>query len=109
MPFDADASMSHPAIRYGSGIVPLPPITPLSGVKSESLKMTMVACDVEAVVVAAATPNGADARTEKRKREIRLTRHVAPPPMAIDDFFFSSRRRHTRLQGDWSSDVCSSD
>src|SRR3989454_11736249 len=24
-------------------------------------------------------------------------------------FFFSSRRRHTRLQGDWSSDVCSSD
>src|SRR5256885_11510446 len=23
--------------------------------------------------------------------------------------FFSSRRRHTRLQGDWSSDVCSSD
>src|SRR5256885_9857481 len=25
------------------------------------------------------------------------------------DVFFSSRRRHTRLQGDWSSDVCSSD
>src|ERR1039457_3203166 len=24
-------------------------------------------------------------------------------------FFFSSRRRLTRLQGDWSSDVCSSD
>src|SRR5690606_40976937 len=24
-------------------------------------------------------------------------------------FFFSSRRRHTRLSGDWSSDVCSSD
>src|SRR5205807_6199062 len=23
--------------------------------------------------------------------------------------FYSSRRRHTRLQGDWSSDVCSSD
>src|SRR5256885_13090063 len=23
--------------------------------------------------------------------------------------FFSSRRRHARLQGDWSSDVCSSD
>src|SRR5256885_3598499 len=32
--------------------------------------------------------------------------------MALFDlfgFFFSSRRRHTRLQGDWSSDVCSSD
>src|SRR2546426_5639984 len=32
--------------------------------------------------------------------------------MSVDgyaDFFFSSRRRHTRLQGDWSSDVCSSD
>src|SRR5256885_5068965 len=29
--------------------------------------------------------------------------------MLIFFFFFSSRRRHTRLQGDWSSDVCSSD
>src|SRR2546426_1894669 len=27
----------------------------------------------------------------------------------MPSFFFSSRRRHTRLQGDWSSDVCSSD
>src|SRR5207247_6381382 len=26
-----------------------------------------------------------------------------------DDFFFSSRRRHTRSTRDWSSDVCSSD
>src|SRR5690242_21418014 len=28
---------------------------------------------------------------------------------AIILFFFSSRRRHTRLTCDWSSDVCSSD
>src|SRR5205807_2995212 len=27
----------------------------------------------------------------------------------IGRFFLSSRRRRTRLQGDWSSDVCSSD
>src|SRR5437867_11035973 len=27
----------------------------------------------------------------------------------ISIFFFSSRRRHTRSYGDWSSDVCSSD
>src|SRR5258706_12011464 len=27
----------------------------------------------------------------------------------IYQFFFSSRRRHTRLVSDWSSDVCSSD
>src|SRR2546430_2141638 len=26
-----------------------------------------------------------------------------------DDFFFASRRRHTRFDCDWSSDVCSSD
>src|SRR4051794_8867930 len=31
------------------------------------------------------------------------------PPMGLDFFFFSSRRRHTRWTGDWSSDVCSSD
>src|SRR5256885_387416 len=30
-------------------------------------------------------------------------------PLVVNFFFFSSRRRHTRLQGDWSSDVCSSD
>src|SRR5690348_18216620 len=27
----------------------------------------------------------------------------------MTNFFFSSRRRHTRWTGDWSSDVCSSD
>src|SRR4051794_41767003 len=27
----------------------------------------------------------------------------------MNSFFFSSRRRHTRWTGDWSSDVCSSD
>src|SRR5262245_61299100 len=31
------------------------------------------------------------------------TRHLR------DNFFFSSRRRHTRCLSDWSSDVCSSD
>src|SRR5688572_32970090 len=29
--------------------------------------------------------------------------------MIITIFFFSSRRRHTRFDCDWSSDVCSSD
>src|SRR5256885_3314002 len=33
----------------------------------------------------------------------------AVPGFIFYFFFFSSRRRHTRLQGDWSSDVCSSD
>src|SRR6266480_6711556 len=33
-------------------------------------------------------------------------RHLSP---ARSFFFFSSRRRHTRLTCDWSSDVCSSD
>src|SRR5207249_7060625 len=28
---------------------------------------------------------------------------------AVNFFFFSSRRRHTRSKRDWSSDVCSSD
>src|SRR5690606_40090637 len=28
---------------------------------------------------------------------------------SVKDFFFSSRRRHTRFSRDWSSDVCSSD
>src|SRR5574338_422733 len=34
---------------------------------------------------------------------------LAPSPCNSSFFFFSSRRRHTRCHGDWSSDVCSSD
>src|SRR5438094_525423 len=43
------------------------------------------------------------------------TCHLVPLNLAsyqqrqTDFFFFSSRRRHTRSYGDWSSDVCSSD
>src|ERR1039457_1334499 len=36
-------------------------------------------------------------------------RRTATPKSYKPSAFFSSRRRHTRLQGDWSSDVCSSD
>src|SRR5258706_10937353 len=32
-----------------------------------------------------------------------------PAVSPVPHFFFSSRRRHTRLVSDWSSDVCSSD
>src|SRR5262249_57204767 len=35
----------------------------------------------------------------------QLVEHMITPYI----FFFSSRRRHTRLVSDWSSDVCSSD
>src|SRR5262249_56751924 len=39
-----------------------------------------------------------------------LTNHRACDSFYISlFFFFSSRRRHTRLVSDWSSDVCSSD
>src|SRR5438093_11295390 len=34
---------------------------------------------------------------------------MARAPCLGSFFFFSSRRRHTRLVSDWSSDVCSSD
>src|ERR1017187_1751551 len=34
---------------------------------------------------------------------------AVPYALALHLFFFSSRRRHTRYIGDWSSDVCSSD
>src|SRR5438876_3620235 len=34
---------------------------------------------------------------------------ACPARLDNDCFFFSSRRRHTRWTGDWSSDVCSSD
>src|SRR5256885_4237280 len=44
---------------------------------------------------------------------MRVVAHDSDCVYSVDDrsyvFFFSSRRRHTILQGDWSSDVCSSD
>src|ERR1039457_1268706 len=43
---------------------------------------------------------------------LRATRRARPCsgiPQRVEPSIFSSRRRHTRLQGDWSSDVCSSD
>src|SRR5690348_11026602 len=47
---------------------------------------------------------------EKHKslRDARADRHAGVDG-ARKCFFFSSRRRHTRWTGDWSSDVCSSD
>src|SRR5256885_4152637 len=58
-------------------------------------------------------------RDEKAIAAIPSSRRSTPPRMGKSArvvmtlcrlfFFFSSRRRHTRLQGDWSSDVCSSD
>src|SRR2546430_5345179 len=34
---------------------------------------------------------------------------IAAGTVRSSNFFFSSRRRHTRFDCDWSSDVCSSD
>src|SRR5688572_31199210 len=39
----------------------------------------------------------------------RRTRYAGCSSLASRSFFFSSRRRHTRFDCDWSSDVCSSD
>src|SRR5256885_1407932 len=48
-------------------------------------------------------PNGSVAANDEFSGDMDTPLVVGPT------FFFSSRRRHTRLQGDWSSDVCSSD
>src|SRR5262249_60106462 len=39
----------------------------------------------------------------------RVVFHLRDLFSLVIAFFFSSRRRHTRLVSDWSSDVCSSD
>src|SRR2546430_7810521 len=39
---------------------------------------------------------------EDDQQNVRMSRHALV-------YFFSSRRRHTRFDCDWSSDVCSSD
>src|SRR5688572_24161658 len=42
-------------------------------------------------------------------RRSALGLQLGAAPVTPSDFFFSSRRRHTRFDCDWSSDVCSSD
>src|SRR5256885_9322621 len=49
-----------------------------------------------------------DGEDEGGRTHVRSTRGRGAVDVSLF-FFFSSRRRHTRLQGDWSSDVCSSD
>ena len=46
---------------------------------------------------------------EKVNNTQRKRRQVSEIRSRYVVFFFSSRRRHTRLVSDWSSDVCSSD
>src|SRR2546429_4300072 len=51
-------------------------------------------------------------QTEKAREIDHLTRDAMSGQALLAkwrDFFFSSRRRHTRCSRDWSSDVCSSD
>src|SRR5256886_3583658 len=42
-------------------------------------------------------------------RDRRVMNAIIHERRALIAFFFSSRRRHTRFDCDWSSDVCSSD
>src|SRR5690242_5484585 len=61
----------------------------------------------KAYVAARATADLALVKLDKLLPEIVTAAELSPGrPIA---FFFSSRRRHTRLTCDWSSDVCSSD
>src|SRR5579862_763612 len=51
-------------------------------------------------------------RCQIRRRKLLLVEPVAlhrAKDRFVQLFFFSSRRRHTSLNCDWSSDVCSSD
>src|SRR2546421_7050728 len=44
-----------------------------------------------------------------RSRLVWSVEGLGVKPFVVITFFFSSRRRHTRSDRDWSSDVCSSD
>src|SRR2546430_2868889 len=48
---------------------------------------------------------GGGHKQKYRKVDFKRRKHG----VAAEVFFFSSRRRHTRFDCDWSSDVCSSD
>src|SRR2546430_2916820 len=58
--------------------------------------------------------NAVSEMTRQRMRDELIYKHSLVKTMQSrtripSSFFFSSRRRHTRFDCDWSSDVCSSD
>src|SRR2546430_12712892 len=60
-------------------------------------KFTVIAPDLPGIGDSSVPADGLDMKTAA----VRIH--------ALAKFFFSSRRRHTRFDCDWSSDVCSSD
>src|SRR5256885_1683103 len=71
-----------------------------------------VACEYERDEAKSLKSSARSHRDGRRKRfygAVWLAGGVLVLAAPASSFFFSSRRRHTRLQGDWSSDVCSSD
>src|SRR5262249_48027087 len=55
---------------------------------------------------------GGGGRCEEKATDSGVRRQMSvggEGALCVGIFFFSSRRRHTRLVSDWSSDVCSSD
>src|SRR5256885_8167937 len=83
-------------------------VNQLSGLYGDKPAVDRVSFDVErSEVFGFLGPNGAGKTTTIKM----LTTLLQPSSGGANVlfFFFSSRRRHTRLQGDWSSDVCSSD
>src|SRR4051812_34772813 len=71
-------------------------------------------CAAKPMTVDGKVPNRMSERLERGDTVSRDADRVtelstAPHRTAKGAFFFSSRRRHTRLTCDWSSDVCSSD
>src|ERR1022692_2841407 len=58
-------------------------------------------------MILSSTPGTSSAATSRQMPPARI--RVSSRHATASAVFFSSRRRHTSLQGGWSSDVCSSD
>src|SRR2546430_5727673 len=63
-------------------------------------------CDMNGHMVGLITEYDLIAKSDARSAADAMSRDVIA---VMEYFFFSSRRRHTRFDCDWSSDVCSSD
>src|SRR2546430_7511449 len=71
--------------------------------KSGEIYLALTLCDRSGQIDAKMWDNVNDAVDKFEQDDFVKVRGL------INKFFFSSRRRHTRFDCDWSSDVCSSD
>src|SRR2546430_3314172 len=106
-------SYEHPLVKPFAKIMGVIPIASDQGPREMIHSLRLATAALKNGEVVCIFPEGQMTRIRQmlpfRRGMERIIKGVNVPIIPVNLFFFSSRRRHTRFDCDWSSDVCSSD